>query len=439
MLALEIVTIVLLTLLNGLFAMSELAVVSSRRARLQHMADTGNRGARVALRLIDDPGRFLSTVQIGITLVGVVAGAFGGATLGDRFGAWLDTIPALGGYGEVVGLGLVLVAITFLSIVLGELIPKRVALKNPERTAALVAGPMRMLSRVAAPFVWLLGTSTEAVLRLLGLHGEREATVTEEEVRSMITEGTQAGVFAPEEKEMIDGVLRLADRTVRSIMTPRPDVAWLDLDDPQEALLAEIRAGGHSRYPVCRGELDEFVGIVHTRDLLEAAIQGRPFDLVAAAVKPLVVHDGTPILKLLDLMKRSGLHMAVVVDEYGSVEGVVSITDILEIIAGDLPEAGEAPEVGAVRRDDGSWLIEGWMPVDEFEDTVGLRGLRGERERGDFHTVAGFVLNALGHVPTAGESFDHAGARFEVVDMDGRRIDKILVVPPPPADDEPAG
>lgn len=425
--AAEVAIIVLLTLMNGVFALSELAVVSSRRARLQAMADAGNVGARTALRLIDDPSRFLSTVQIGITLVGVVAGAFGGATLGARFGAWLDAMPLFGGYGQMIGYGTVVVAITYLSIVLGELIPKRIALKNPERTAALVARPMRSLSKAAAPFVWLLGASTDALLRLLGLYGGRDVTVTEEEVRSMISEGARAGVFAPEEKEMIDGVLRLADRTVRTIMTPRLDIVWLDPDAPMDMLLDQIRSSSHSRYPVCRGDLDGIVGIVHTRDLLADTVRGQPFDLAASAVKPLVVHDGTAVLKLLDLMKASGLHLAVAVDEYGSVEGVVTMTDILETIAGDLPEAGEAPEIAAVRREDGSWLVEGRMPVDEFEETVGLRNLH---DIGDFHTVAGFVLHTLGHLPTTGEVFRHDGFRFEVVDMDGRRIDKVLVVPP---------
>lgn len=424
MLGVEIAIIVLLTLLNGAFAMSELAVVSSRRARLQVMADGGNAGARTALRMIDEPSRFLSTVQIGITLVGVGAGAFGGATLGARFGAWLDTIPVFGGYGEVVGYGTVIIAITYLSIVLGELIPKRIALKNPERIASIVARPMRLLSKVAAPFVWLLGASTDTLLRLLGLHGKRESTITEEEVRSMITEGTQAGVFVPQEKRMIDGVLRLADRTVRAIMTPRPEVIWLDTNESVDALLDKIRSAGHSRYPVCRGDLEDIMGIVHARDLLDDAARGKPFHLERRAVKPLVVHDGTSVLKLLDLMKSSGQHFAVVVDEYGIVEGVITITDILETIAGDLPEAGEVPEVGAVRREDGSWLVEGWMPVDEFEETIGLSGVRGA---GKFHTVAGFVLNTLGHVPTVGEAFEHGGFRLEVVDMDGRRIDKILV------------
>ncbi|MFL7904418.1 hemolysin family protein [Azospirillum argentinense] len=428
MLSFEIAIIVALTLLNGVFAMSELAVVSSRKARLQSMADQGNGGAQMALRLIDDPSRFLSTVQIGITLVGVVAGAYGGATLGDRLGRWLDSFPALAGRGELLGVGGVLVVITYLSIVLGELIPKRIALKSPERVASLIAPPMRLLSRIAAPFVWLLGASTDLLLRLLGLQGAREESVTEEEVRSMISEGTQAGVFAPAEKEMIDGVLRLADRTVRTIMIPRPDVAWLDLGKTQAEQLAAIRAGSHSRYPVCRGELDELVGVIHTRDLVDALVEGRPFELEAQVARPLVVHDGTPILKLLELMKTSGHHLAVVVDEYGSIEGIVTLTDILETIAGDLPDVGEAMETAAVRREDGSWLVEGWMPVDEFEDTLGLRGVRGT---GDFHTVAGLVLHHLGHVPVAGEAFEWNGVRVEVVDMDGRRIDKVLVVPRP--------
>ncbi|HTR12098.1 MAG TPA: hemolysin family protein, partial [Roseiarcus sp.] len=357
----------------------------------------------------------------------VVAGAFGGATLGERLGAFLNTVPLFGGRGEIIGFGSVIVLITYLSIVLGELIPKRIALRNPERMASIVAGPMRALSKVAAPFVWMLGTSTDALLRLLGLHGEPEVTVTEEEVRSLISEGARAGVFAPKEKEMIDGVLRLADRKVRAIMTPRPDVVWLDPADPEDTLLCQIQEGGHSRYPICRGDLDDVVGIVHTRDLPTDLVRGKPFDLLARARKPLIVHDGASILKLLELMRSSGLHLAMVVDEYGSVEGVVTVTDILESIAGDLPEAGEAPEAPAVRREDGSWLVEGWMPVDEFEDAIGIRGLR---DAADFHTIAGFVLNALGHVPTAGEAFLRDGFRFEVVDMDGRRIDKILVTPP---------
>lgn len=434
MIALEIGVLVALTLLNGLFAMSELALVSSRKVRLQQMAESGSRGARTALRLIADPTRFLSTVQIGITMVGVVAGAYGGATLGERFGAVLATV--LGEQGRTLGVAVVIVAITYLSIVIGELIPKRIAMRSPESIAAAVARPMRLLSRIAAPFVWLLGASTNLVLRLLGLHGSRDGTVTEEEVRSLITEGTHAGIFAPEEKAMIDGVLRLADRTVRAVMTPRAEVAWLDAGASQEALMAQIRAGGHSRYPVCRGTLDEVVGVVHTRDLLQRAVEGEPFDLEAAMTEPLVVPDGIAILRLLELMKRSRTHMAVVADEYGSIEGVATITDIVEIVAGELPDHGEASQPPAIRRDDGTWLVEGWMPVDELEHATGLRNLRGD---GSYHTAAGFVLASLGRLPKPGEWFLHEGSRIEVLDLDGRRIDKLLVVPAPPDDPQDDG
>ncbi|HET8725911.1 MAG TPA: hemolysin family protein [Alphaproteobacteria bacterium] len=426
MLTLEILIVLLLTVLNGIFAMSELAVVSSRRARLKQMADAGSAGARTALRLIDDPGRFLSTVQIGITLIGIFAGAFGGATLADKLGDQLDTVPILAGNGDAIAIALVVIAITYLSLIVGELVPKRIALKNPERVASLVSRPMRLLSRVAAPVVWLLRASTDAILRLLRLHGEREATVTEEEVKTMISEGTQAGIFDPREKEMIEGVLRLADRPARSVMVPRQDVVWLDIDDDPETIRQEIKNSGYSRFLVCQGDIDEVVGVVRTRDMLDLAMQGQPVDLAKCMEEPVVVHEGTPVLKLLDLFKTTGIHMAVVVDEYGSLEGIVTVNDLMEVIAGDLPERGQETEEEAIRREDGSWLVEGMMPIDEFEDKAGLHNLKNGN---GFHTVAGFVLHHLGHIPKAGECFIWNGARFEVVDMDGRRIDKVLVVP----------
>jgi putative hemolysin len=428
----ELIVVLLLIVLNGVFAMSELAVVSSRRARLQQLAETGSKGARTALRLIEDPSRFLSTVQIGITLVGIFAGAFGGATLAGGLGERLDGIPLLAGHGHAIAFAVVVVGITYTSLIVGELVPKRIALKNPERVAAVVAGPMRTLSRIAAPVVWLLGASTEGVLRLLRLHGTPEATVTEEEIKSMITEGTQAGVFDPREKEMIEGVLRLADRSVRSVMVPRQDVVWLDIEDDPETIRQEIRTSGYSRFLVCRGEIDEIVGIVRTRDMLDLALKGEPLDLAKCLTEPAVVHDGTPVLKLLDLFRETGVHLAVVVDEYGSLEGIVTMSDVMEVIAGDIHEQGQEGREDAVRRDDGSWLVDGMMPIDEFEDRAGLRGLR---DGNGFHTVAGFVLHRFGQVPKAGDSLDWNGIRFEVVDMDGRRIDKVLVVPPPPPAD----
>ncbi|MCW2246755.1 putative hemolysin [Azospirillum fermentarium] len=429
----EVLIIVLLIVLNGFFAMSEMAVVSARRARLQQMAsEKGARGAKAALALSDDPSRFLSTVQIGITLIGIVAGAYGGATLADRLGQYLDTIPWIAPYGSQAGFAIVVAVITYLSLIVGELAPKRMALVHPERIASAVARPMRVLSSATGPFVWLLGASTEGLLKLFGQQTTREQTVTEEEVKTLIKEGTQTGVFDPVEQAMIEGVLRLSDRTVRSIMTPRPDVMWLDMTDPPDAIAQEISTSTYSRFLVCRGDVDEVQGIVSTKALLEQALRGKPIDLRAAMAEPLIVHDGTPIMRMLELFKQATVHMAVVVDEYGSVEGIVTVTDILVSIAGDLPEPGDDGEA-AVQRDDGSWLVDGMSPVEEIEDLVGVRDLRGE---GDYHTIAGFMLDRFGHIPKAGEHFLWQDIRFEVVDMDGRRIDKILIQKAPAVEEE---
>lgn len=427
MLYLDILFILLLTLINGLLAMSELAVVSSRRARLAGMADRGNRGARVALRLIGDPGRFLSTVQIGITLVGILAGAVSGATIAARLGAWLDTLPLLAPNGEAIAIGLVVLCITYLSLIVGELVPKRIAMNDPERVASAVAQPMNLLSRIAAPAVWLLKASTEAVLRALGLNEPKESTVTEDEVKSLIAEGTQAGVFVPQEKEMIEGVLRLADRPVRAIMTPRTDISWLDIDADREAILRKLEEARFSRLLVCKGSVDHAVGVTHTKNLLARSLRGETVSIDAAMAPVSAVPETTPVLRLLDLFRRGGVHMALIVDEYGITQGIATPIDILEAIAGDLPEPGDDDEPPIVRRQDGSWLVDGSLPIDELEDRLGLRGLAAI---GRFDTVAGFVLHHLGRLPATGEAFDYKGARFEVVDMDGRRIDKIVVTLP---------
>jgi putative hemolysin len=421
----ELLVILLLILLNAFFAMSEMALVSARRARLQQMAEgRGGKGARAALTLSEDPSRFLSTVQVGISVTGIVAGAYGGATLADRLGLVLNEVPWIAPYGQPVAFTLVVAAITYFSLIIGELVPKRMALVDAERIACLVAGPMSTVSRVSAPVVWLLGFSSDAVLKLLRLPTVREQTVTEEEVKTLIKEGTQTGVFEPAERQMIEGVLHLADRSVRSIMTPRPDVIWLDVNDPIDMVSREIRDSGYSRFPVCSGDVDEVQGIVSTKALLDQSLNGKPFDLRAALAKPLVVHDGTPVLRLLELFKQASVHMAVVVDEYGSVEGIVTMTDILEAIAGELPELGQDGEAAAVQREDGSWLVDGMSPIEEVEALVGMKNMKGD---GDFHTLAGFLLNHFGHVPTAAEHFHWRGIRFEVVDMDGRRIDKVMI------------
>jgi putative hemolysin len=430
----EIVLVLFLILLNGFFAMSELAVVSSRRARLEHLAEEGSRGAKAALKLIDHPTRFLSTVQIGITLVGIFAGAYSGATLAEPLAAWLATIPTVGSWAYPLSVGIVVAVITYLSLIIGELVPKRIALNNAERIAAFVAPPMTVISRIGAPLVGLLQISTEALLRLLGVPQTPESTVTEEEVKRLIAEGTQTGVFEAAERDMINGVLRLADRSVRNVMTPRAEVIWLDLDDDLENIQAEINASGHSRYPAARETLDEFEGIVHSKDLLDQMMRTGKMDLSAALRPPLVVHEGTPILRLLELFRQTPVHMAMVVDEYGTVQGIVTPTDILTSIAGELPETeGENQEDEAVQREDGSWLMDGRIDIDRAERLLGRKDMRGDS---DYVTLAGFVLDKLGHIPTTGESFVWEGLRFEVVDMDGRRIDRILVTPLNQADDE---
>ncbi|MEQ9226866.1 MAG: hemolysin family protein [Parvibaculum sp.] len=424
MLYIELLIVLSLTVLNGLLAMSELALVSSRQARLEQMTREGSKGARTALSLIGDPSRFLSTVQIGITLVGVVAGAFSGATLGARLGGWLSGFDLLAEQGDMAGIVIVVVAITYLSLIVGELVPKRIALANPEKTAALVARPMRMLSRAAAPAVWLLKHSTDSVLRLMGLTGSRDSTVSEDEVKSLIAEGTRAGVFAPQEREMIEGVLRLADRTVRAIMTPRVDVVWIDRRASKADIAATVRASRVSRLLVCEGTIDEVIGVVHTKDLLPPALAEGELSLEKVIMQAPIVPEGKEVFRLLDRFRSEKVHIAIVVDEYGAVQGIVTLTDILESIAGELPERGEEPEQMMRQRADGSWLVDGAMPVDEFAARFDIGAAEG-----DYQTVAGFALFRLGHLPQAGEHFDFKGYRYEIADMDGRRIDKLIVTP----------
>jgi putative hemolysin len=417
----EIFTVILLTLINGLLAMSELAVVSSRKSRLEYLANQGDHGARKALRLIDDPGRFLSTVQIGITLVGIIAGAFSGATLGQRLGFWLNTFSVISPYGIPIGIGVTVVGITYLSLIVGELVPKRIALGKPERIACMVAGPMQGLSLVATPAVWMLHVSTETVLRIFGLSGARETTITEDEVKSLIAEGTQAGIFVPQEKEMIEGVLRLADRPVRVIMTPRSKIVWIDTKSDRNTILDIVTTNRFSRLLVCDGTVDNPVGAIHTKNLLPEALRCVDVNPAALMTPLLCVPDRTPVLKLLNRFKKEKVHIAVVVDEYGTTEGVVTLTDVIEAIAGDLPERGEEADHRIVQREDGSWLVDGMFPTDEVEAITGID------MGGDVKMMAGFALEHLGRIPEVGVSFIHGNARFEVVDMDGNRIDKVLI------------
>jgi putative hemolysin len=423
----DIGVIFLLILLNGFFAMSELALISARRARLKQLAEDGHKGALLAIQMSNDPGSFLSIVQIGMTLNSVLAGAFGGATLAGRLAVYLNRVSWIAPDGEPVALALTVVCVTYFSLVIGELLPKRIGLAYAEPIAMNVSQLMRTFSRLAAPAVWILKRSTGLLMRMFGLAQPRNMAVTEDEVRDMIAEGAESGVFKPAERAMLEGVMRLADRTVRTIMTPRLDMVWLNAEDPVHEHKKAIRASGYSRFPVARGDLGEIMGVVHAKDILNATFDGHVLSLKGVMRPTLVIPDTTPVLRLLDQFKQSGQHIAIVVDEYGSVEGLVSVTDILVAITGELPSRGQEAAARPVRREDGSWLLDGMMPIDEVEALIGLKNMRGE---GDFHTLAGFAVDKLGRIPSAGDHFDWEDARFEVIDMDGRRVDKVLIYPP---------
>ncbi|PZU90898.1 MAG: DNA-binding protein [Chelatococcus sp.] len=418
----EILIVVVLTIINGLLSMSELAVVSSRPARLKVLSDQGNRGATTAIALAENPGRFLSTVQIGITLVGVLSGAFSGATLGARLSEWLVTQGLSQPMADGFGVGIVVVAITYLSLILGELVPKQIALRDPERVAARVAPAMSMLSRIGAPLVFLLDVSGKAVLALLGQKGESEEKVTEEEVRTIIAEAETAGVLERDEREMIASVMRLADRSARGLMTPRREVEVVDLSDSADEIRAQIRATRRSRLPVQDGEPDSIVGVVVVKDLVDFLGSGDVEELRSHVHEAPVAMDTAGALQVLRAIRASRVHMALVFDEYGHFEGIITPGDVLEAIIGAFQEEEEA-EPPIVTRDDGSFLVAGWMQVDEFSHEFGIHIPRDA----DYQTVAGFVLAQMNRLPNVGESFETDNWRFEVVDLDGRRIDKILL------------
>ncbi|HEX5905408.1 MAG TPA: hemolysin family protein, partial [Propionibacteriaceae bacterium] len=420
----EILIVLALVLLNGYFAMSELAVVSARPARLEALARKGSRRARLALALARDPGRMLSTVQIGITLVGIIAGAFGGATLAEPLDNALARLPGLAPVSAEIAYTLVVLAITYLSLIVGELVPKHLALRAPERIASLVAPVIDLLSRISTPPVWLLEKSSLFVLRLLGSEVQPRETVTEEEVRTLIAEGTRTGVFHKQEQEMIIRVLRLADRPVRAIMTPRVELVWLDVEDDPPEIARVIKESGHGRFVIGKGSLDEVLGIVHVRSLLDARLAGRTLDLRAAVRPALVVHDNMPVLRALEVLRQARVSMALVVDEYGEVEGVVTVEDVLEAVVGDMPERRLGEDPAIIRREDGSLLMDGLLPLDEVKLTLGFESLPDEKT---YHTLAGFILAQFGGVPEEGQTVAYGGWRFEIVDMDGRRIDKVLV------------
>ncbi|CAA7617260.1 conserved membrane hypothetical protein [Magnetospirillum sp. LM-5] len=424
----EFLIVALLILLNGFFAMSEMALVSSRPAELRRRADLGSKGARQALDLLDEPSRLLSAVQIGITLVGIVAGAYSGATLGGELARWLaSAAPSMAEWSEEIAMTLVVGIITYLSLVVGELVPKRLALRHAESIAIRVAPVMRLIDKVGSPVVSLLRHSTDTMLRLLGQRPDETAPMTEEEVRAVIAEGAATGAIEPVEKEMIDRVMRLADRSVGSIMTPRPDVVWLDADASPDQWRATMHGCPHSRFPVVKGSQDHVIGLVDARKLLDRLLAGEAFD-PAIAIEPVAaVHEETRATRLIEMFRASGTPFAVVLDDHGRFEGLVTNSDILAAIAGELGPAGPDDDEAAVRRADGSWLVDGLLPIHEVEALTGIPGMAGES---DFHSLAGFVLSQLPHLPRTGDRFTWQGWHFEVVDMDGRRVDRILIEPP---------
>jgi putative hemolysin len=390
--------------------------------RLESLAEEGKQGARVALALVKDPTRFLSTVQIGITLIGILSGAFGGAALGGDVSERLATVEALRAYSHALGFGLVVGLTTYLSLVVGELVPKRLGLQNPERIAVLVAPTMQTLSRLVAPLVTLLSFSSEVLLRLLGVKNAAEPSLTENEIIAIVHQGTNLGVIEKAEQEMVEGIFRLDEQIVASVMTPRPDIDWLDVNDSRDDILETIREHVYSYYPVCREEIDNVVGVVKSKDLLERALKNEPLDLSAIMRPPQYVPENVPVSRVLETFKKSGVHVALVVGEHGGIEGMLTLYDILEEIVGDIDQ--EDPEI--VQREDGSWLLDGAMAISKLEDFFSHLVLP-EDEEGDYLTVAGFIMNRLGQVPKLADHFEFSGYRFEVVDMDGRRIDKVLV------------
>lgn len=424
--ALEILVIILLLLANGVFAMSEIAVVSARRVRLQQRAAAGDLNALAALNLAKAPDRFLSTVQIGITLIGILAGAFGGATVAGMLAQQFSRVQPLAPYSEALSLGVVVVCITYLSLIIGELVPKRLALNNPERIAARVARPMQQLSRLAAPAVALLSVSTKLLLRLLRVRPSNEPPVTEEEIRVLINQGTEAGVFEAAEQELFEHVLHLADQRIPLLMTPRLKIEWLDISAPSAELRQRVISSRYSRLPVCQGTLDNILGVVVAKDLLARALAGEPLDLRAALRQPLYVPETRTALQLLELFRQSPARIAMVVDEHGALEGLVTMYDVLEAIVGELPETDGQCEVLAIEREDGSWLLDGRLPLAEFRAIYQLGRLSGE-DTGAYHTLAGFVLAQLGRLPVTAETFVWNDLKFEIVDMDRRRVDRILV------------
>jgi putative hemolysin len=421
----------LLLLAGGLFAMAEIAIVSARKARLRQLADEGDESARTALELASQPTRYLSTVQVGITLCSILAGVLGGSTVAGQIAGWLAGFPRLAPWAGPISFGVVVVAITFFSLILGELVPKRIALSNPERVARFVAGPLEGVSRLVSPVINLLSAATDHLLKPFGLTRRRETPVTDEEVNILVEQGLKAGVFHQAEKDMIEGVLGLDQLPVTAIMTPRPKIVFLNIDDTEDVNWRKIVASGHSHFPVYQDNRDQVLGMVAVKALWAHSAIGIQTSLKNLLTPPLVVPETMNCVQLLESFKKSGRHAALIADEFGSIQGMVTLIDVLEAIVGDLPAQGQRDQPQAKKREDGSWLIDATLAINELKTILDLDALPQEAEA-DYQTLGGLVMTRFGRIPVAGDRFEWGGWRFEVTDMDRHRVDKVVVTRVPP-------
>lgn len=426
--AFELALLFVLLIANGVFAMAEIAVVSSRRARLQMLANEGNKGAKMALLLAENPGTFLSTVQVGITLVGTLAGAMSGAALIAKLTPVFETVPWLDEWATTLATIIVVGGITYLSVVIGELVPKRLAIQAPERSASRLAPPMSLLSKWTSPMVRLLDKSSEVIARLLGAKGAAEPGVSEEEIRAMIHQGTLSGVFKPGEQAMVEGVLELDDLTAADVMTPKNQIVWIDLSDSNEENFRKIAASGHSYFPVHRKVRDNVLGMLSVKSLWANLHSEEPSeDLESLLLQPIFVPEGMRCPRVIEEFRKNRRHLALVVDEFGGVSGLISLNDMVEAVMGAMPDTAETSDAQARKQSDGSWIADARMDVEEVAQVVGFELPPAEIEDGEYRTLAGYVIHRLGHLPKEGETFEHAGHQFEVVDMDRHRIDKVVI------------
>jgi len=424
----SIIIMFFLIIINGIFAMSEISLISARKVRLQQMSKDGSRSAQAAIDISENPNKFLSTVQIGITLIGILTGALGGAAITSDLSLSLQKVAWLKPYSDFLAVGIVVLLTTYFSLVIGELIPKRLGMNSPEKIASTVAMPMKTLSWLTSPIVKLLSSSTDIGLKILGIEKSNEPTITEEEIKVLMKQGTQSGIFESAEEDMVTGIFRLGERSIDSIMTPRTEIEWIDLEEPFEVILEQVINSNHSRFPVAVGELDNVQGMLLGKDLLGESLNGSIPSIPSLLQPPLFVPDSTSALKALDLIKEAGTHAVLVIDEFSGVLGMVTLYDVLKSIVGSIPTAGEDEEIQVVQRADGSWLFDGLLDIDDVKELLGIEILP-EEDRVGFQTLGGFMMTMLDSIPEVGQYFDVYNMRFEVMDMDGKRVDKVLVTP----------